>query len=142
MTRGAVPTEALGGIGRIRKRRRQFGDGPDQMIHTCRSRRLDDEIIVLIELIEPEARHRGREEALQAVNRRNNSILAAGAEISTNSFCLRPQPGNQIVRSAIGQYSVDRDPTTVIDAVSIGKCNEPVCCRALRSSQNPPSGCA
>src|SRR5262249_18703693 len=130
MTRGAVLTEALGGIGRIRERSGQFGDGPDQMIHTCRARRLDDEIIVFIELIEPEATRRGREEALQTVNRRNKPIVPAGAEVRANSFRLRPQPGNWIVRSAVGQYSVDCDPTTVIDAVSIGKCNESVCHRA------------
>ena len=96
------------------------------MIQLGRARGLGDKLVVFIQLVEPQARRRGCEKALQYFYCSGNLGAAASrGEIGASAFCLRPQPGGRIVNRPIDQDRIDRDATAGIESTRIGKLNEP-----------------
>src|SRR6516162_1788354 len=101
------------------------------MVQAGRTRGFDDGDTVLIELVEPQAGRRGREEAPKTLDCRDNLLVPAGDDIGTNSFCLRPQSCHRIMYRPIAQHGIDRDAAPMIDAMSVGKGDEPLRRRAF-----------
>ena len=109
-------------------RGRQFGDRADDVIEAGRARGLVDEAVVRAQLIEPGSGRRGREKAPQSPDRGGDPRVVVGPAIDAveaDALGLRPQPRHRIVQAAIDQHRVDDHAAPSIEAVRVGKCDQP-----------------
>ena len=98
------------------------------MIEAGRARRLVDEAIVRSQLVEPGAGGRRGEKSSQTADRRSKPRVIAGPavdRIGPEALGLRPQPRHRIVDAAVNQHRADRHAAPGVEAVRIGKRDQP-----------------
>ncbi len=100
----------------------EFLDRADDVIEAGRARGLVHEATIRHQLVEPEALHRGRKKALQAVDSRGHIGRGAAIDcIRADALRLSPEPRHGIVHAAVGEHRIDHHTALWIEPVDVGK---------------------